>query len=386
MWVAALLVLCLGWTALRQTAQAASRQSYPVEWRSAAPTWSLAQARQMQRREEERARLEGASDRFVLWDQLPGQKFTGSGEEVSGSLVPFFGESRSWLGQTLLDGEWLSTGDEEGCLITRELAWGLFGSQQVTGLTVETPCGPRVVRGVLESGQPVLLCHPVPDQPEETVFSSVTLLLPGDTAQPDQLSQAFALRHSLPEGVACLRYGMTARAAGALWRLLLLGMLLWIFGLEAVWKTLPQIWQRRGAFWLLLGGGLLLVFWGIRFPAAWVPTRWSDFSFWQRTASDLGESLRALLAAQTLFPTAPAAAGVLSAAGWLLSSLAALLVWSRSGRRLSAGPALRLSAVVLVAGAVSLATGQGLWSGGFALLLLLLALTQGEDIAPAPNR
>ena len=48
--------------------------------------------------------------------------------------------------------------------------------------------------------------------------------------------------------------------------------------------------------------------------------------------------------------------------------------------------ALRLSAVVLVAGAVSLATGQGLWSGGFALLLLLLALTQGEDIAPAPNR
>lgn len=375
LWTAALAVICLSWAVLQQAAGQAAGQPYQVEWRSPIPVWTWEQAGQMQRREEERALLEGRSDRFVLWNQQPGQELSSQVASTTGTVLYLWGDSRSWLGQPLLEGEWLSSEDSEGCLLTSALAWELFGSQQVTGLTVQTPQGPRTVRGVLESSQPLLACQPDPSQTKEAVFSSVSLLLEAGETQPAQAAQAFSLRHALPDGVTRLDHGMGSRILAAGRRLLVLGMLaLWLAGPGAFWRAFSVPWQRRSVFWGLLAAGMLLTLWGLHIPAEWVPTRWSDFSFWERTASSWGERLRALLAAQTLFPTQPFAGQLAQAAGGLLAGAGAMWLEQKSAPHLAAGAGVRLTAAVLVAGAVSLASGQGLWDGGFALLLLLLVL------------
>ena len=86
-------------------------------------------------------------------------------------------------------------------------------------------------------------------------------------------------------------------------------------------------------------------------PAALIPTKWSDFSFWARLASGLGESLGAWLSGPLTLRDLrlwPLALGclLLSAAALALTLLAAERVRPRDGQGVVAGWALSLGTLL----------------------------------------
>ena len=215
-----------------------------------------------------------------------------TGRKAEVPAFRFVGDSR------LITGGWpaagsFGAGDPAECMISRETAMGLFGAPAAAGLVVAAGGQEWTVRGVFDSEQPAILLP----ADQDTLMTNLEFQFagPGD--------------HQDDAGQACYQYGITGEQImvdysffGALARLLMWFPFLVLLTLS---KRLKQRYASDGdrqalswgleiAFW---AGILLFLFQGIRFPAGYIPAKWSDFHFWTVKWEEGIESVNILMTA-----------------------------------------------------------------------------------------
>lgn len=183
----------------------------------------------------------------------------------------------------------LLTWQQEGCYLDTVTAQELFGTKTAEGQSIWLENQKYTVRGTFEQEEPLMICLA---EQEETIFSTVALNFADDGNLRGQTEQ-FLLRNGLTGDI--VEFGFLASVLQNLLLLFpvtvgikLIGLLLKSSRKEETPKTgnavVPKTRQKAGTF-LAVAGVLAAMIWMVLQYGSWppdmIPTRWSDFSFWQ---------------------------------------------------------------------------------------------------------
>ena len=210
-------------------------------------------------------------------------------------LVKIYGEMEKAYPIVLVSGGVPAMGDEEGCLMDEATAYELFHTKKAIGGMISVKQHNYSVRGILRSKEPV--CLLMTSQKEEK-YSNLELEF---SNQEDGSKLAADLFR---------QYGMSNSDIvidGMLFgRLLKLAYLLpaWLLGICLLYDLITVMWRRRGnllqTIVLLLGvillGAALVWFMEVKLylPQSFLPTKWSDFSFWSKNQQTFLEWLKSI--------------------------------------------------------------------------------------------
>lgn len=206
----------------------------------------------------------------------------------------------------------LDRDDLEGCLVDEAAAWELFGDLDVEGERITCEGKDFVIRGVVP-GNRKLFAHMVDGSHPTPQTEAGAEAGPQEPAQENSLDRITLQR---PEGKSIQelysewsnRYSMYAKLmdlellqgiSGCCMLLMpttLCICLLWY--LCRRFRKVEQLWQKAGIAGLILlvsiGFGFFLKH-QVRIPDEYIPTRWSDFSFWSRLWEEKREAVQLLL-------------------------------------------------------------------------------------------
>ena len=184
--------------------------------------------------------------------------------------------------------------DNHGCAVSSALAWRLWGSLDVVGMTILADGEKRVVRGVFE-GERELALLSFRDEDTTQDWSAVELT-GGSTYATRGDAESYAIASGLGKPDAVLMGGsllFLARAMAVLPLFILTGYIVAII-INLLRKHF-QVWFRLCVFLLLIGFAICLPSLLNVLPFWLIPTRWSDFSFWPSLLRKWSDSLMALL-------------------------------------------------------------------------------------------
>ncbi len=238
-------------------------------------------------RAQETARETRAVDALTFWTEQSGVEVSANGREERARLLAVCGDAARVTAGRMLSGT--PPAAPGGCAISGALAWRLWGALDVTGL--ELTAGERrySVTGVFEDEA---LCLIAQNAADEAPYDNVELCLPGPDASRGALS--FARAGGLGAPAYTMDGGALAALAGLMCRMpLALGALVLLARFA---RGLSPRAKRRLAYAALLAFALCLPRLLAALPAAWIPTRWSDFSFWQELARSAADGVDAWLA------------------------------------------------------------------------------------------
>ena len=218
---------------------------------------------------------------FTAWQQTDHQTIRHSEyvRVATADVVTVFGDTKL----VFPVGQSLSAGDTAGCLLDKETAYNIFGTYKAAGYRLQYQNKTYIVRNVFASSEATLVIQA--DALSDVVFSKISLDV-SQSAYPKRAAEEFASRYNLTDFIV-EDNGMYSGAAtffAALPAWILAAALLLIMLREAYrYREMPV----RFMFYLLVGAVILIVYFlvsGLRFsfPQSMVPTRWSDFEFWQR--------------------------------------------------------------------------------------------------------
>lgn len=181
--------------------------------------------------------------------------------------------------------------DEDGCVVSSKTAWELFGSTDVTGSWISVKGKRFVIRGVTAASYPMVM---LPAERLETeFFPNVSFSYSGQEGLEGQ-AEEMIMRFGLP--------GHEIRINGSIY-----------YAMIRFCRTLPG-WALLICFWILMrrarrfrksdmrlrkvfsfavmaGGVAALLWYGFRFPGEFIPSRWSDFSFYTEKFTQVKENL-----------------------------------------------------------------------------------------------
>lgn len=204
-----------------------------------------------------------------------------TGGTASVRVICVYGDMRQTEPMKLLSGSFPTEDDEQGCLLDVTTAWTLFHSTDPIHATLKIDDKVYIVRGIVESYEPMVLIRNDRASYENLEFSS---------QNPDgakQFIETFLYRCGCTENSVIVQGGLIARVVwGAAW------LPLWIAAAYAAIILSKRGREMRGrparsvpyrvagvAVAALLCFGLVsTAFW----PQSWLPTKWSDFAFWGR--------------------------------------------------------------------------------------------------------
>jgi hypothetical protein len=183
--------------------------------------------------------------------------------------------------------------DGTGCAVSEPLAWKLWGSIDVVGMTVEIDGVERLVRGVFE-GESELAMISFRDEDVSQSWSAVELSGgPADAVRDDAVSYAAASGLGRPSAVLMGGYSyLTGTLA------ILPVLILAVYGLALICRLMtrrspgvraPLFFICLIALAVILPGLLGLL------PAWMIPTRWSDLSFWSTLLRKATDGVREFL-------------------------------------------------------------------------------------------
>ena len=301
---AGLCVLALCTLLLWYSAEAAQKQaawfdgSVSVRWEEGAGV----SPRQIDRVLDWQREDGGTPPPLALWKTHENQHLYGDlhPAPAAGEVLEYYGEITRLLPCRFRSGFW--PGDRQGCVIDEGIAYFLWGdAEDVLGRTLRWNEETWYVRGVMEETSG-LAVFPA-EETNETPFSGLWLDLSADSSGSlgaEQLLQ----KYQLPVGTATD-----------------LGLFVWLSGVMAalpavlLWgwimlRIAVRLWRLRYTRMLLfltlpmLAAGAAAVSWAAGFPwtvpERFLPTRWSDGSFWSELASSVLDGVL------TMFRTPPA--------------------------------------------------------------------------------
>ena len=230
--------------------------------------------------------------RLTFWDEY---KAVFSNELISAETVciAYSGDALLVWPAKFIKGAAPGVIDGIGCAVSEGLAWRLWGSADVVGMTVEVDGAKSVVRGVFEGKDELALLS---FRDEDTSRSWSAVELGGNSAKVarDEV-ESYAAASGLGRPVFILT-GSPVLLTGLMAALPLL--ILAVFGLVLiagfVRKRFPIAFRFIPFVFLLAFAALLPVLLGV-VPEWMIPTRWSDFSFWGSLLSQASDNAREFL-------------------------------------------------------------------------------------------
>lgn len=224
----------------------------------------------------------------------------GAAEQASSSLggttmlrrVSVYGDMRQTAPMQLLSGGFPADDDVNGCLLDAASAMSLFHAVDPIGATVLIGKESYVVRGVVKAYEPMLLARDSKATFNNLEFAAQNL----DDAK--QSVETFLFRSGATDGQIILQSGLLSRVLrGLLW--LPPCLLGFVCGVRFLlrgrqWSETPQ----KRTYYVILGlvtvCAALIVLWNTAYlPQAWLPTKWSDFAFWNRLLEGWRENFTA---------------------------------------------------------------------------------------------
>ena len=193
--------------------------------------------------------------------------------------IQAYGDMRAIAPMQLLSGAFPVEDDAEGCLIDAASAWTLFHSTDATGAKVMLDDREYIIRGVAEMYEPAMMIRSEQAAYENLEFAAQ------DPDGAKQSLETFLYRCGNADDYVIVQSGLAVRVVrGAVW------LPLWIAAAGVMAALVRQGWKAqerpaRRAFFLAAGIVLgTLLCWGVvsnfYWPQSFLPTKWSDFSFW----------------------------------------------------------------------------------------------------------
>ena len=289
---------------------------------------------------------QGVPLNFCIWGQK--ENITVSNEELSraastdviflyGNPELLFEESRIPVQE-----------DDQGCLISEEAAWELFGSSQVIGKEVLCQGKSYIIRNVIPAKEKILAF-----QAGSLIQRSQELSAEGEEKPSvDSVFQRITVQKTEGSSLRDLQmiwvsqYGLNPQALDTELLRGISGILLlaipitvciffWIF-LYCQYKAQETLQQKAVMAGLSLVLAALLIFFlgkWVRIPDEYIPTLWSDFSFWSQLWKDKLEGVRLLIRIPKGIPDSKWMDGFWRAAGYSLLAEAVAVLGITGGRR-----------------------------------------------------
>lgn len=266
------------WAEHPQAEESADISAFPVSEKSGLPDIVLFQT-------QEAAQLENPS----------------LNRHVSVTLINAAGAMEVLLPDTLMLGNFPSSGDTDGCVISRKTAEALYSSREALGETLQLEGNTYTVRGILDIEEELCviqgsshisysnLCTYAPNLPLSAIQQQLSGILPFASAVVSEGGLYFGLGGILLWLPAWVLLFHLAKAAAVFYK-----------SLE------PSIAKKTsGAFLLLLlsqlrfvlpfMGGCGILLGCLHFSDDYVPTAWSDFAFWTGLVSEKSASILTLM-------------------------------------------------------------------------------------------
>lgn len=223
----------------------------------------------------------------VFWSQAKGVAVTGEDGTADASVLWVDGEGSKVYPVNFSEGGYPSELDTQGCAVSSALAWKLWGSEKVSGLSLHLDGKSYQIRGVFNSKDYIAMIQTNgTDSGKE--FEAVELA--GEYADSTEtLLEQLAISGILPipdiliDGR--LMYGVFCFIAAIPILLLIIAGMKRMLAVNSANKKQKNnsLWKKEVViFAFLLVNALFLPELLKKLPADMVPVRWSDFNFWGR--------------------------------------------------------------------------------------------------------
>ena len=239
------------------------------------------------------SRQDGAAEQpeVTLWQAASGYEvMSGDRKSMAADMVVVFGDCRAVTAAAMLSGGFPAGNDLAGCAISSGLAFSLWGSTDVCGMPVIMEGDRLYVRGVFEGEEPRIFRQA--QAGSEEPLSHMQLIFSGTGTR--EKAEHYLLAADFSGGMILelpliewalgiiVRFPAIILAAGILSRVIRRGKWLWHYpALLAFW--LPSA--------LLVLAGLFFCMDLPGIPAGFIPTRWSDFAFWENLVMGHGKNV-----------------------------------------------------------------------------------------------
>lgn len=211
---------------------------------------------------------------LTFWTEQPDALIEANGRTAAARLLSVCGGAARLTPQEMLWGT--PPAAPGGCAVSDALAWRLWGALDVAGMGLTAGNVRYTVRGVFREDA---LCLMVQTAPDGAAFENAEVYTVGNTAPSVDAARSFVRLGGLGVPAHTVNGSTLAALARLLCRLppaLCAASLLWRFARALSARARRTFWSMGLLLFALCLPRLLAAL-----PAAWLPTRWSDFAFWQ---------------------------------------------------------------------------------------------------------
>ena len=270
--------------------------------------WTYEEARQWKEQKEDTKQEAGFTYTFTLWGENPGAMVENEelGRQSVLNVIELYGDfdllSCSQEGGMMGENEQgevptLKQEDKNGCLLDQKTADLLFGNQNAVGCQLQYEGRKLKVRGILKQSEPVLIVQTKKQQTGGIINKSEKI---DGTVSAEKLNR---ISLKLPAGKDAeetanefmRNYNIDGQVIKITWFENLENFFCALFPLillAGLWKeyrgTLRKAKRNSKIFFVMILFFIFisLGFWkltGLKFswPQSMIPTKWSDFSFWE---------------------------------------------------------------------------------------------------------
>ncbi|MGL6173463.1 MAG: hypothetical protein ACRC1P_02490 [Cellulosilyticaceae bacterium] len=271
------------WSICLASAQKLENLKTSMELRYHEPTFTLEQLEKIQT--EETNDEKRMTTNLVAWRQIP--QIVASNKELEKStksaMIYVFGDLGSLISKNQVTGDLIYQGDDKGAIITKKVAYDLWGSLEVIGKTFYYEEQVYHVSGVLDEETPAIIVQLTKANEEDMKLNQLRVQFI-DSENIERQLEIFRSRYGLAETTAINLSLMSI----VLTQIVYLPM--WMAGIGGLIKLYKlcyatyQYWVATIILMIITVGitALMVKFMTIQFniPAYLIPNQWSDFEFW----------------------------------------------------------------------------------------------------------
>ncbi len=214
------------------------------------------------------------------------------------SIITTGGNMAQTIPMTLLQGNYVYPGDKKGCVIDKDTAYSLFGTEHAVSNIVNYNKKNYVIRGIVKTDERVFL---IQGENERIAYNNLEFIY-SDKERGEALTREFLLLNGMDNYVMIDGY-FFGRLIHSL-----LTLPVWLFLLLAGYRIIMYYRGLKGSInkktYLLCGGILVLTLTGyglllyqftgnpLYIPEKLIPTKWSDFDYWLKQYQILRDQIR----------------------------------------------------------------------------------------------
>lgn len=224
----------------------------------------------------------------TLWSEYESQPVSNEWDrEARLRVLLAYGDTKRAYPVNCKEGVHPARGDAEGCAVDRAAAYALFGSRDVLGSALTWQGERYVVRGVLEGMRGIVLVQA--GEKDTRAFANLALAVSPDVngreaAESFSLMNGFGIPDAIQDAPFCVQFAdaLALLPAWVVAAALIINMISRTVGL----RTNPVL--CLGAAAITAAAAALMLYasqFSPPFPERYIPTRWSDFSFWKGLAA-----------------------------------------------------------------------------------------------------